>query len=234
MGSVVPALVLIGDRFASTPDWVRPTAIVTLGAGASLAAWRWLTPGSHPKLLHRGFIGLLLTMTVACTALAWNRTEPATRDEKNTTQPPAAGTLAGDLRPGIRVTRIGGIEPGEEITEVPHCLAVSGVGKVPEGYGLWVANNFDKDGQAEVRSHNSMQRVTQPEGQSRWTTDPAFGVGEEGKKGQVVWLHVFLLPRSTDNVLKRVHGGAWGIREPYPGTVPVDSFKVRQDGVGDC
>ncbi|EMF50839.1 hypothetical protein SBD_7556 [Streptomyces bottropensis ATCC 25435] len=45
--------------------------------------------------------------------------------------------------------------------------------------------------------------------------------------GQYVWLHVFLLPHSTDKVLKRVHGGAWGIQEPYLDTVPIDYFKVR-------
>ncbi|WP_327345278.1 hypothetical protein [Streptomyces europaeiscabiei] len=229
MASVVPALVLIGDRFASTPDWVRPTAILTLGAGAGLAAWRWLTPGLHPKLLHRGFIGLLLTMTLTCAVLAGNNPESATGDKKNATQ-----SLTGAPHHGIRVTHIGGVTPGENITEVPHCLTVSGSGRVPEGYGLWVANNSDKDGKPEVLSHNSMQRVTQPEGQTSWTTDRTFGVGEGGEKGQYVWLHVFLLPHSTDKVLKRVHGGAWGIQEPYPDTVPIDYFKVRQDGVGDC
>ena len=61
-----------------------------------------------------------------------------------------------------------------------------------------------------------------------------FGVGERADTERIIWIHVFLLPRSTDTQLKAVHGGAWGISGTYAGTEPIATYKVRQDGTGDC
>ncbi|WP_060884389.1 hypothetical protein [Streptomyces caniscabiei] len=228
LGVLLSAASSTAERFTRTPEWFGVAAIVALGGALSLAAWRWLSPtrrpAAHATPLHRLFVGLLVAATVIGAVMAWPTPAPTAQADPKS---------AADPTKGIDVTKVGSQVPTEETMEVAHCLTVSGVGKMPKGYWLWVANNRDVDGQPEAGSYNNMQRASQPAGETRWATT-VFGVGERADTERIIWIHVFLLPRSTDTQLKAVHGGAWGISGTYAGTEPIATYKVRQDGTGDC
>lgn len=236
---LVSAASWAADHFTGTSEWFGVVAVVALGGALSLVAGLWLSPAhpprAHSKLLHRLFVGLLVTTTVISTAMVWPGPASPRAQRNSTTGPTAEGDPKSSADPtkGLHVTKVGAHAPTTEGLEVAHCLTVSGVGEMPEGYWLWVANNFDRDGEPEAGSYNSMQRAMQTEGRARWAT-PEFGVGKRENKEQIIWIHVFLLPEATDERLKRVHGGAWGISGSYPGTEPIAAYKVRQDGTGDC
>jgi hypothetical protein len=223
-GVVLGAGALVADHYATLPDWFGTAGALVIGGALAHGAWRSLSPASHSTLLHRLVIGLLAALTGVVAVLVWPGPKPTQADAKP----------SGDPTKGIDVTKVGDTVPGPDTEKIKACIAVSGVGKMPKGYQLWVANNFDIDGEADPANLYNLQRVVQTTGQATWHT-PVFGVGEGQKhKGTYFWIHVFLLPRSSDTVLQNLLGDAPGFKETLPGTKPIESIRVQSTGVWNC
>ncbi|MFJ3672253.1 hypothetical protein ACIPSE_37935 [Streptomyces sp. NPDC090106] len=224
-GVALGAAGLLADHFSSSAaDWIAPASAATFGLGAILAAWAWLRPGRHPILQRNLLLGLLAVITTAGTALAWPdpETEISPADAKNISTE------------GITVTKIGGNSlPLSGELPINACLTVSGKGSVPSGYGIWVANNRDVDGEPGTDGYWSLQRAKEGE-EKTWHTG-LFGIGnKKGDEGGYFWVHVLLLPKEQDEALSNVSGDAPGLKGRPAGSKVVGKYRVKRTAVPNC
>ncbi|GAB7108963.1 hypothetical protein JCM4814A_72770 [Streptomyces phaeofaciens JCM 4814] len=224
---------LVADHYTDLPEWLGSACALVIGGTVTFAAWRWLRPGTHPTLQRNLLVGLLALVTVAGSVLAWSDAGPRADGRKDRAD--AKNVSAREIAQGITVTRIGDNVPGAdaELT-VDACLEMSGTGRVPEGWGLWLANNRDPAGTPGVGGFWSLQRARQTDGGTTWHID-TFGVGEEaGDTGNEFWLYVFLVPAPSDAVLSSLLADAPGVQTRPAGSEPVAQYRVKRDAVLNC
>ncbi|MGA5506730.1 hypothetical protein [Streptomyces umbrinus] len=225
-GVVLGVAGLLADHYSNSADWLGPSSAVVVGSATIFAAWRWLRPGTHPMLQRNLLLGLLAVMTAAGAVLAWPspRSENASGDAKNVSVK------------GIAVTKVG--ENGPNLTgELPinACLTVSGKGNIPKGYGIWVANNRDVDGEPGVDGYWSLQRANEGDGEEKTWRTGLFGIGNErGDANNYFWVHVFLIPPQTDAALSNFAGDAPGVKGRPAGSKVVGKYLVKRNDVRNC
>ncbi|MFF3938893.1 hypothetical protein [Streptomyces phaeofaciens] len=230
---LVAVVALVADHYTDLPDWLGSACALVIGGTVTFAAWRWLRPGTHPTLQRNLLVGLLALVTVAGSALAWSGAGP--RADERDDPADAKNVAVRETAKDFEVTRIGDNVPGADAELViDACLEMSGTGRVPEGWGLWVANNRDPAASPGVGGFWSLQRARQSAGSATWHVD-RFGVGnEEGDTGQEFWLYVFLVPPSSDAVLSSLLADAPGVEARPAGSEPVAQYRVKRNAVLNC
>ncbi|MFE8017039.1 hypothetical protein ACFU3O_30430 [Streptomyces antibioticus] len=231
---LVAVVALVADHYTNLPDWLGSACALAIGGTVTFAVWRSLPPGTRPVLQRNLLLGLLAAVTVAGSVVAWSDGSPRAAAGEGSTAD-AKNVSAREIAKGIEVTRIGDNIPGADPELIVNaCLEMSGTGRVPEGWGLWLANNRDPAGTPGVGDFWSIQRARQTEGEKIWRFD-TFGVGnEEGDTGTEFWLYVFLVPDPSDAVLSSLLGDAPGVQNRPAGSVPVAEYRVKRNGVLNC
>lgn len=127
-----------------------------------------------------------------------------------------------------------GVNAGVTV-KINSCITVSGTGKIPSGYGLWVANTYDADGTPSLDGLFNLQRASQTEGETAWQT-ARFGVGEGASdEGKPFWIYAFLLPTAADSALRNLLAGdAPGLKAPVTGATEVGRYAVERKATLTC
>ncbi|MFJ5547775.1 hypothetical protein [Streptomyces sp. NPDC093225] len=229
------AATLAANIYGDIPAWLGTAAALVLGGASVFFTWVWADPTRHPtraRLLLAGTVGALFA---AAAVLVWPGVWPtesgnASRNPASSVDDPKASARQ------IKVTKIGGgaVSPGVTV-EVDSCITVSGTGKIPSGYGLWVTNTYDADGAPALNGLSNLQRAPQVEGETDWQT-ATFGVGADKRDdGKRFWIYVFLLPPSADSALTKLNAGpAPGLTGPVEGATEVGRYAVERNANLTC
>jgi hypothetical protein len=142
-----------------------------------------------------------LALTALAFAWLWPGGTVADRTEKDAKSPTSTPSLsAKKLSAAISEIKDGIRSPDPSGDKIHACVTVSGIGKIPSGFQVWVMHkNGTKDGPAGDLYFNVRKAIPE-EGANRWKTDQ-FTVGSENDVGKYFWIFLYLIPDSTGNVL---------------------------------
>ncbi|WP_405597822.1 hypothetical protein OG741_14630 [Streptomyces sp. NBC_01410] len=233
----------IAAPLANLPDGVRFTAVGLVGVTATGLAWKFATV-DRAALARRLLLISCVLVTLLGAVLAWPGGPPvgSFQEDRRAEQKGDGGTEQSNKNSSTEakltetVAQLKrGIQQPSRDSDVHSCITVSGDGRIPDGYGLWVANLPDVGGSADMGALNNLQRVNQADGEMSWQT-PNFGVGL-GKRdaGTDYWLYVFLLPEAADSALRnlRTETGT-SLTAPVEGALPVDRYRVTRTATWNC
>lgn len=233
--TLIAAATLLANVYADIPTWLGTVVLLALGGATVFFTWVRVDPMTHPKLARSLLAGIVGAVFVTAAVLVWPGFWPA----EDKAYPKISASKINEAKVAarqIRVTKVGGesITPGVTTT-INSCIAVSGTGKIPSGYGMWVANTYDADGAPNLNGLFNLQRASQVEGETTWQT-ASFGVGEgKNDNGKHFWIYAFLLPPSADSVLKNLMArDAPGLKAPVTGATEVGRYALERNANLTC
>ncbi|WP_031481509.1 hypothetical protein [Streptomyces bicolor] len=233
--TLIAATTLLVSVYGDIPDGLGTVVILALGGATALFTWVRVDPAAHPTRARVLLAGLVGVVFVTAAVLVW----PGVWPNEEEASPKTAASKVDDPKASarqIKVTKMGGegVNPGVTV-KINSCITVSGTGKIPSEYGLWVANTYDADGTPSLDGLFNLQRASQTEGETAWQT-ARFGVGgDENDEGKPFWIYVFLLPASADSALRNLSaGGAPGLKAPVTGATEVGRYAVERKANLTC
>lgn len=183
------------------PSPLLPLLVLVFGCTGLWLLHRFVLAGSTAQAK-----GSMLAVTLALTLLvtywtsnhAWPDRFPLGSRPKET-NPTARAEAAASADAKASLTRGLKVTGPRNFAHIGTCTAVTGIGEIPKGYQVWVANLNDHEGIADRKALFNLRRVTH-EGGGEWSTD-RFGVGTKSDVRKNFWIFVYLLPDSVGSVL---------------------------------
>jgi hypothetical protein len=200
---------------AEIPEDVRPFIVAALGISASILTYRCFssqanssTARSPHRRMNITFQTLVPWLVLTALAFVWlwpggNEGDRAEKDAKSPTSTPALSAkklsaAISEIKEGIRSP-----DPGGD--KIHACVTVSGVGKIPAGFQVWVMHKNGTKDDPSGDLYFNVRKATPEEGSNKWNTSQ-FTVGDGEKDvGKYFWIFVYLVPDSTGNVLSTLN-----------------------------
>lgn len=245
MSSVAVNLVSVGTAIATPladlPESLQAAAIGVAGATATFLAWKYVTV-TQAALARKLLLATCALATALGVLIAWpggppignqgSESSSAKNPDHQKDEKDSAETQVAEAATRLK----NGLQSPAPNSDIPSCITASGKGKIPDGYGLWVANLPESGGIADMTALNNVQRADQPDGEASWRT-PEFGVGlGVSDAGTHYWIYLFLLPEPADSALTslRLAKDGRSLTGPIKGATRVDKFRVTRDGTITC
>ena len=174
------SIVAIAAPLANLPDGVRFAAVGLVGVTATGLAWKFVTV-DRAALARRLLLISCVLVTLLGAVLAWPGGPPvgSSQEDRSAEQKADGGTEQSSKNSSTEakltetVAQLKrGIQQPPRDSDVHSCITVSGDGRVPDGYGLWVANLPDVGGSADMGALNNLQRVNQADGGTLVVANP--------------------------------------------------------------
>ncbi|MFK0123408.1 hypothetical protein ACIQSP_08845 [Streptomyces nigra] len=223
------------------PAFFLPSAVLIFGCTGLYLLHRFVSSGSAVAA-RRTMLATALILTLVAAYWASNRAwpgnfplgrQPEKADTATESRGSAHGATSATLMKGLKVT-----EP-QKLSRVGTCVKVTGTGKIPQGYQIWVANLNDQDGAANTTGLFNLRRATQMQGDGEWRTEP-FGVGGDSDAGKNFWVYVYLLPESAgsivENLIRPDKDDGWrpSLSAPITGVAPLTRIPVQRTAENTC
>ncbi|GHB22686.1 hypothetical protein GCM10010306_014290 [Streptomyces umbrinus] len=242
--NVVSLGTAIAAPLADLPEGVQAAAVGVAGVTSIGLIWKYVTV-SRATLARNLLLASCALVTVLGILLTWPGGSPIkSTQNKQGTESDAKNDQTQGSKPASNETAVRkaaaqlkqGIKEPDRESDIPSCITATGDGRIPSGYGLWVANLPDSGGTADMTALSNMQRADQPDGETSWRT-PEFGVGLDARDaGTDYWIYLFLLPESADSALTNLKPTKAGLSltAPVKGATRVDKFRVTRTGTITC
>lgn len=187
--SIASVATLIASFSVHVPKDALLSAVGVAGASLTLLSWKKVP--ADRKILLRNVIpvgAIATTALVVVAALLWTG-RSASKVTPETRMADVISTLGSHITPAMHA-------------EIGTCTQVTGNGRIPAGFHIWVANLNDKDGEPDTSELFSFQTI-HPTGPNAWATNP-FAVGVPDPTDPNFWINVYLVPDSVDSVLANI------------------------------